>query len=50
VLDFRGVSTVDGSERSLGELPELAGACAWNTHVMICPVRTGFRAYRFAST
>jgi hypothetical protein len=44
-----GVSTLDGSPVSLGQIGPLAGFCAWSTTVLVCPTAQGFRAWRFAT-
>jgi len=44
-----GVSTLDGSSMSLGQIGPIAGFCAWSTTVLVCPTAQGFRAWRFAT-
>jgi outer membrane protein assembly factor BamB len=43
-----GISTMDGSAVSLGQIGPLAGYCGWSTTVLVCPTAEGFRAWRFA--
>jgi hypothetical protein len=44
-----GISTVDGSSVSLGQVGAITGYCAWSTTVLVCPTTQGFRAWRFAT-
>ena len=44
-----GVSTLDGSSVSLGQIGPIAGLCGWSTTVLVCPTAEGFRAWRFAT-
>ncbi|MBX6750161.1 MAG: PQQ-binding-like beta-propeller repeat protein [Micromonosporaceae bacterium] len=44
-----GVSTLDGSSVTLGQIGPIAGLCAWSTTVLVCPTLQAFRAWRFAT-
>jgi outer membrane protein assembly factor BamB len=44
-----GLSTVDGAERPLGQIPQVRGTCTRTAQVLVCPASDGFHVWRFAA-